>query len=442
MTELVPRLERAALAIGGVVLAAGLGWIVPEKPLVGFAVAAAVLVLGISAVDAAVLPLLALPILYVSARVAVGGTDLSVSDVALGIGVIPAALFAPRPLSAPMRSILWLTVVYQVSTLFTVIANPYPANAIEWVHAWVLIAGALLLGWAVGRSGHGPVGLKLMMLAALVLSTWVIGQGLLQISRGDFQPVYLPYGMHKNFLGTVIGITALIAYVHPVWLEVSRRLTIVVFWWLAVGLAFTQSRQAIVALGVVLVILVLRSRTDRRRSKAIILAVVPTLVVVLTLVRDQVASDNQHNSVYQRLTWFQDSLDIWSTQPIVGVGLRWWYTDRFRGAFQPPNAEIEVLTSAGVVGLLGFVILMVGSVVVLWRLPPVYGTLALLAVLSRFVQGQMDLFWVAAQCSIPFAIAGVCLGVLARHEDEGSVLASLTDTVGQPTDLTSKASVP
>ncbi len=445
MSELAPRLGRTALLAGGIALAAALGWFVPQHPWIGIGVAVAVLALGISAVDATILPLLALPTLYVVSRVGSGNIDLSVSDVALGVGTVSALLFARRPFSPPVLTILWLTAVHQFATLFTVVANPYPANAIEWVHTWFLIGGALILGWAVGRGGHGPLGLKLMLVAALVLATWVIIRGGINMVQGSFEPVYLPYRMHKNFLGTVLGITALIAYVRPLWLGLDRRVALGTFWWLVLGITLTQSRQGIIALGIALVVLVLRSRTDRRRSRAILFAIIPAVAVVLTLVRDQVASDNEHNSVYQRLSWFEDSFEIWSTQPLVGVGLRWWYTDRFPGGFQPPNAEVEMLTSAGVVGLLGFLVLMVGSVATLWRVTPTYGTLAALAVLSRFVQGQMDLFWVAAQCSIPFAIAGICLGVQALHEEEGT-LASAFGNAGAhdvlPDSPMTKASLP
>jgi hypothetical protein len=49
---------------------------------------------------------------------------------------------------------------------------------------------------------------------------------------------------------------------------------------------------------------------------------------------------------------------------------------------------------------------------------PRYGSLALAVLVSRFVQGQLDLFWVAVQGSIPFVVLGICLGVehLARQE--------------------------
>ncbi|WP_434966153.1 O-antigen ligase family protein [Janibacter indicus] len=402
-------------------LALLIGWIAPQQPLVALGLGGVVLTLGVSALDAAAVPLITLPLLYVAQRLP-GPVDVSVSDVALGVGTAVALVFCARPLSPPVRSLLWLTAVYQLSTLFTVVANPYPANVVEWVHEWFLVGGALVLGWCVGRGGHGSLGLKLMLMPGLTLATWVIGQAAMNYLRGDFQPIYLPYGMHKNFLGTVLGITALIAYVHPPWLRIGRRLALLSFWWMVLAIGATQSRQAVVGLSVALVVLVLRSRTDRRRSKSILLAVVPAVFAVLTLVRDQVASDNQFNSTNQRLTWFIDSLDLWSSHPLLGVGLRWWYTDRYSGGFQPPNAEMEVLTSAGLVGLVGFLVLMLGALVVLWRVEPVYGALALLAVLSRFVQAQLDIFWVAGQVSIPFVIAGICLGVQALRASDAAPL--------------------
>jgi hypothetical protein len=88
--------------------------------------------------------------------------------------------------------------------------------------------------------------------------------------------------------------------------------------------------------------------------------------------------------------------------------------------FQPPNAEMEVLTTAGLLGLLAFFALMVGSLVVLWRIPPLYGTLAFTVVLARFVQSQFDLFWVTAQVSIPFLVAGLCLGQLVHDTGQDS----------------------
>ena len=59
---------------------------------------------------------------------------------------------------------LWAAVGYQFATLMTVVNNPYAANAIEWAHAWLLVIGALFVGWAVGANGHGRTGMRLLYL--------------------------------------------------------------------------------------------------------------------------------------------------------------------------------------------------------------------------------------------------------------------------------------
>ena len=37
----------------------------------------------------------------------------------------------------------------------------------------------------------------------------------------------------------------------------------------------------------------------------------------------------------------------------------------------------------------------------------------------RFVQAQFDLFWVAVQVSLPFVVAGLCLGAMALDRRRG-----------------------
>lgn len=111
--------------------------------------------------------------------------------------------------------------------------------------------------------------------------------------------------------------------------------------------------------------------------------------------------------------------------------MRYWYRPGTL-PFQPPNAELEVLASTGVIGLAAFLVLMVGSLLVLWRLDPIYGTLGVVVMLSRLVQSQFDLFWATAQVSIPFAIAGVCVGAaaLAGERAELDRTRNRTEVVG------------
>ena len=158
----------------------------------------------------------------------------------------------------------------------------------------------------------------------------------------------------------------------------------------------------------VILVVALRSDPDRKRSKVIFLAVIPALYFAWLAVQEQLAEDNEHNSAQQRLSWYEDSIDVWLRQPWVGMGLRWWTAGRTEFVFQPPNAELEMLTAGGLIGLAGFLVLFLGALIVLFRVDPRYGTLAFCAVLMRFIQGQFDLFWASVVVTIPFVIVGVC----------------------------------
>ncbi|GAA4836726.1 hypothetical protein GCM10023221_12470 [Luteimicrobium xylanilyticum] len=408
----------AAIAILAVLAAIGVA--IPRNGLYAIVGALALLVVGATVYQPVALPVLAMPALVIVQRVGGDSTNLSFSDVALFGAFWAALLLGPRPWSRPLRWLLWLSAVYQVATLFTVIANPYRANTIEWFHAWLSIAGALVVGWAVGRSGFARTGIILYLIPCFLIAVLTCGVALGQLARGDTEPVFLdwPFYMHKNFIGDVLGIAALVLYARPPWLALPRWFTFGGFWLCVAAIAGSQSRQAVVGLGVAVLVVALRRGQDVRHTKLVLLAVIPAGILVFQAFQDQLASGNQFNSAYQRLTWFQQSLVVWNQNQWFGAGLRWWYTDRTGFNFQPPQAELEVLSSAGTIGLIGFIILMVGTLVVLWRVAPQYGTLAFTVVLSRLVQGQLDLFWVSIQTSVPFVIAGVCLGALARSEAE------------------------
>ena len=122
--------------------------------MVAMVAALAVLALGVATVEPAAVPLLCLPLLLVVSRVGGAGIDLSVSDAALAAATL-VTVVTPRPFSPALRNLLWLSALYQFATLFTVVAHPHAANTVEWFHAWMLVSGALLVGWTIGRSGSG-----------------------------------------------------------------------------------------------------------------------------------------------------------------------------------------------------------------------------------------------------------------------------------------------
>lgn len=403
-----------ALAGAAAALAVLVGYSLPQQPL--FAVIGVMLMLvGVVALAQPVLlPLLTMPLIVVVSRFGGGGVDMTISDWALGVAFWPAVLFAKRPFSRELRSLLWLNAVYQVLTLFTVIANPYPANAVEWVHAWLLVSGALVVGWAVGASGYAREGLSLFLGACLFLALPALAQAAMQYGQGNFSEIYprWPLPMHKNALGCVLGFGALVSYARPAvmgWPRWAHRSALIIC---AGGIAVSQSRQALVALVIAIVVYSVRMKDERRNRVLPAIVALGALTVVATLVREQIQSSNIHNSFFQRLEWFDTAATAWMESPWVGQGLRYWYVvDNPDFRFQPPNGVLEVMAAAGVVGVAGFLIFLVGTLVVLWRAGTSTAvTLAFCLVLSRVIQGQLDLFWVSVQTSIPFLLCGLLLG--------------------------------
>lgn len=386
-----------------------------NAPMMAVAVSTLAVAASVSGSHPLAVPLAALPGLFVVQRVGFGGGGLSVSDVALAAAFAVALLLGARPYSAAMRRMLWLNFTYQFTTLFTVIVNPFPENTVEWFHAWLLVSGALIVGWALGAAGHAKRALSVMIVTGSALAVVTVVEGLLQYAGGDFSAVYVdwPFGMHKNFVGTVLAFVAVIVYVNPDWMGWRSRPAWAVFWLMIVAILMTQSRQAVIGLIVAVLIAVFRRRVTGR-SRFMLLLLIPAGALVISMVADQIASQNQYNSVFQRLNWFREVYHLWREAPWFGHGLRYWYNDP--SLFQPPQAEMEVAVTAGIVGLIGFTVMWIGMTVVLWNVDPRFGTLAVAVLLSRLAQAQFDLFWTAVQVSVPFVIAGICLGALAREE--------------------------
>ncbi|WP_448811693.1 O-antigen ligase family protein [Agromyces bauzanensis] len=382
------------------------------------AIALAALVIGVAVTGSQPLAiaLMAMPGLLIVQRVGLGGGGLSVSDVALAAAFGTSVLLAKRPFSQPLRQLLWLNFFYQFTTLFTVIANPYVANTVEWFHAWLLVSGALIVGWAIGAGGYARLALSLIVVTASAIAVLTMVHGLLQYATGDFGPVYptWPFPMHKNLVGIVTAFAAIVVYINPDWVGWTRGWSRFAFWLLLAAVLLSQSRQALIGLIAAIFIAVIR-RGVTGRSRLVFLLIIPAAWLIISMVIEQIESQERHNSVFQRLNWFREVYHYWRESPVFGHGLRYWYNPGSL-PFQPPQAEMEVLASAGVFGLVGFVVMWIGVLAVLWHVDPRFGTLAVAIVLSRIVQAQFDLFWTAAGVSIPFVVAGICLGAMAREQ--------------------------
>lgn len=437
MSVTLQRLSRGARLSWGqpllvaalVVVAATLGALSGSHQALALLVAVTLLVVGFVAGDIGLVTVLAVPATLVMVRV---GGAMSLSDFVLGGATVVALVLLDRREAQDLRPLVWAGIAYAAALVPTLVLNRYAANVIEWVHELVLILGSLVVGWVVGRRGSARtalsaylVGCCLIGVAAFVQALYVLGD------EGTFGPAYLPY-LHKNFIGATLALALVIAYARPDWVGWSWGWTSLAIVVCGAGIAASGSRQAIVSAVVGVVVVNLRNGVGpARRSRLVWFAAIPLVIFVVRSVLDQLASGDRFNSTSQRLAWFQDSVDIWQTSPVFGVGLRWWYTDRFPVSFQPPNAELEMLTSGGVVGTAGFLVLFVVAAWSLTAMDPRFGTVALAVVLTRFTQGQLDLYWAAGQSSMLWIVAGMAYGAL-RREREAEGLAGAVPLASRP----------
>jgi polysaccharide biosynthesis protein PslJ len=444
-----PRLTRPlALAAGTIlVVAVGLtvGAVATGYESLGLPLALGILVLGLAFVDLSIVPALALPATLIVERVAgvLSGSDL----VLVGATCVALVMLRGRGATA-LQPLLWSGVVYLALAIPTLILNRYAANLVEWLHEVVLVLGSMVVGFVVGREGKAKLALSIYIVACLVMGVAAVVVALVTFEQtGMFLPVYLG-GLHKNLIGGALAVAVVMLFARPPWLGWSGRMAYLCALVCALGVLATQSRQGLVAMMVGVLIITLRPiALGHRRGRLLWLLYVPGAAFVVIQLQDQLASGDEFNSAYQRLTWFTQSIEIWQSSPIFGVGLRWWYTTRFAESFQPPNAELEVLTTVGVVGLIGFLLMFGAASWGLSRLDPVYGTIGLAVIATRFVQAQFDLYWVAGQASLLWIVAGICYGVMVRdretaaspHSGPGAALTSLTPASRHPRPLRANA---
>jgi hypothetical protein len=374
-------------------------------------VAVGVFVIGLTVLDLSLLPVMAVPATLVVARV---GGVLSISDVVLFVATLFSLLLMRGRAGLILQPLIFAGVAYLALSIPTQILNPNSANWVEWIHELFLVVGSMIVGFVIGREGHARLALGLYIVACSGIGIAAVVIALQSFAgTGAFQPAYVG-DLHKNTVGGMLAVAAVVAFAHPSWLGMSRRLTNTALVFCGMGMLASQSRQGLIGAMVGILIVTLRPvATGRRRGRLIWLVYVPVVIFILSEVNTQLASGNQFNSANQRLTWFTQAVNIWSTSPVFGVGMRWWYTGRFGDGFQPPNAELEVLTTVGVVGLVGFFAMFLVAAWLLSRLEPVYGTVALAVVATRFTQAQFDLYWVAGQASLLWIVAGISYGVMA-----------------------------
>lgn len=375
-----------------------------ERRSVAVLAVAGLLVLALLAMDKAALAILALPGVLLTQRV---GGAISLSDVVLtAAGLTAVAAQAPRWLSPQARLLLRCFAIYLGLVGVSVIVSPEVRGVLALLQRVALVAGSVCVGAWLVRTGRVTVALRLLVAGMASLAAAAV---LTSISTG-FAPAYA-LGYHKNFTGSVLATTLTVLLIAPAAFRLSPAVRAGAVALLAAGVLAAQSRGAYVALLIAFLVWVVRAPTQTRRRylPVAVIAAGAMGFLLYSSVTSQLALDDRHDSIDQRVEVETATRELWLANPIAGVGPRYYKTSGFVG-YQPPNNVVnETLAESGFVGLLGFVVLVAGSAVACWRSQGQLALAATCVLLGRFGHGLLDIYWTAGTTTLPWLITGLGL---------------------------------
>lgn len=398
------RFAWSAVMVTGVTLgAAAMGYLAIHDRRLALGVAAAALLLGLVAANAARVAVLAMVGVWLIPRLP---GNISVTDVLVALAAVAAlAAGVGRTLDARARIVLRAFALYLVALLLTLSFNQTLRADLEWFHRIALVAGAILVGAWLVRTGLHHRALQLLLAVTAAIS--VIA--LVDTTSHGFAPAQ-PLDYQKNFIGSLTATVLLVLVAAHREFELPRRILVLASLFVAGGLVASQSRGAIVAVVAGLLIWFFRTPSKSSRSlRRIALIIAICLGVFAGISIRNELHQRTYNSFTQRTQVEQATRQLWKAHPFTGVGLRFFKTPRYAG-YQPPNNVVdEVLAEAGVIGLAGFVAFVVGSLWGLARLRGALATAALCVVAARFIHGLFDIYWTGGTTTLPWIIAGMAL---------------------------------
>ena len=303
-----------------------------------------------------------------------------------GAALLLAALLVWREGMMRRSMPVWVTGLYLGLMVWAAVSGLWTANrfsTILWLQAWATAGGVFWLSRIIGRQPGGWQAVRnLYMASAVVFALW--GMGL--YVWGDYDrlvgPIYWP-----NPAATYILPALILAF--GTWLKPNIRLKKMVVngvILVILGAAFwlTASRAALVILALYSVVLVVVQSTTKRLWIQLLFAIIiPWLsslaaVQVAALVghhradgaglseRVAEATEGQSQSLKDRWAYTKAALNMWSAQPIGGVGAGnfgdvhpAYQNNPVQAARNAHNLPAQMLAELGLVGLglLGWLLL-------------------------------------------------------------------------------------
>ncbi len=357
-----------------------------------------------------------LPAAYISWRVGPGGSGLSVADAALFMGTLASVPFVPWA-EPRLRRVLLGLAVYEGTLALAVVSHPTQRAILEWGHRILLVGGSLMVGTALLRL----VTLRGVLKTYLGASVAVAIASVLYTLTDSLRPAY-PFGFNKNAAGLLLAFALVITVVAPTLATFATGLLGPLRVALVLGLLSTQSRGAMLAIVVAVVVPELR-RTDSRRGIPLVIVTSAILLAGVLLVTQREAEKTrlnpdgaQYYGIGARSGSDHEALDIWGRERLLGAGLRYFYDPMFRTS-EPHNVVIVSLAETGIIGVAGLCWLLWSGWSALRGLDGQLATLARAVLAVQVLAGMFDIFWVAGRGSFAWALIGGAVGARAIRPD-------------------------
>jgi hypothetical protein len=394
-----------AFVFGAAAYAAAVGYLVLHDRLLAELAVAAAFGLGAVAGNVVRLAIVATAGVWITKRAP--GVNISFTDLLVAAtGAVAFFDGAAQAIPPRGRIVLKSFAIYLYTLGVTLIFNQSLRSDLEWLHRVALVAGAVMVGAWIVRAGTKAAALRALLAVTVFISIFAIADS---VSSG-FLPAQ-PFGYQKNFIGSITAtvLLVLLAAHREFRLPASALRAAAVL--VGAGLVASESRGAMVAVAVGTLIWWFRqsSMATPRLRRLAILGAVGLVVFTAASVKSEFASHNPITSLTQRFQVERATEKLWIDHPLTGVGLRFFKTPAYAGYQAPNNVLNEILAEAGVLGFVGFLVFVIGSLWGLGRLKGDLATAALCVVAGRFVHGLFDIYWTGGTTTLVWIVAGMGL---------------------------------
>jgi hypothetical protein len=363
--------------------------------------------LGLSLVGSWILPLLAIPAAFVDVRVPVATTSITVADLVVLAASIGVAAHLDWQLDRRLTKVLIALAVYEFALVLAAMANPGLGGALEIAHRATIVGGSLIIGAYLAQKGKADLAVVLLIAIAAIVGIVATSDSLfnsLQFGRLQFGS---PFGLNKNYAGSLLSSALLASFAfrpaaaRVAWLVRLGQLL------MFVGLLATQSRGALTALAVGVLVF---SLLTRRYRIPVLFACVVAIPILLSNIDADLLRDPVTGSVATHVHVASQALAAWQRTPLLGNGLRFFEAPTSSLLYDPHNVILLTLAESGVIGLVGLAtLLMITSLQLSQSRAPLFMA-ALALLVARFTHGMVDIYWVHGSQEIPWLVVGLALG--------------------------------